>query len=195
MSNLFSRSRKGSLVAAPGDGNPQASFSSVGLAVVTANVDQFLSHFSDISEVGYPGAQLANGLAGNAAASVETVPAGKYWRLVGLVSNITTDATAANRNIQAEVRDASDVVIDTVAGPAVAASQTAVTHVILFDDEAVGDAVDDKLLNTITWPADGMLLPPTYDVSISLVNGVAGDVYDYTLIYIQYDQDPRLATV
>lgn len=147
--------------------------------------------FPDISEVGYVGLLKGANLAGNAATVTETVPTGKYWRLIAIVGNVTTDATVADRNIQAVVRTDVPATLDTLAGPAVAASQTAVTHMIAGDDEAVGDTADDKLLATIEYPEDGMLLPPDYDIQFSLVNGVAGDTWDYVLAYLQFDHDPR----
>lgn len=291
---------------------------SSGVAVYS-DIADLMAEDPSVSEIGLPGVQHTEATAGNAAVTL-TVPAGKYWRLLGMYHVLVTDGNAANREVVVKARNAADGVLDTithavvtlsttakrttlfgiddyvVGNEAVAAQGTLTVDTIAAEDEVIvlngvtftwkdalvpgtanqllvganvaaskaaleaafvdrdnggvlhsvsdavyasvemtaiafatndmvftanvkgtlGDAlattttmaggtnawgastlgdtttgVDaaDKL-GTLDYPTSGVLLGPGFDVNISVTAGVAGDAYDTTLVYLEYDANP-----
>lgn len=98
-----------------------------------------LANYKDIYELGQPGVQVSEAVAGNASATF-TVPTGKYWQLVGVYHTLVTDGTAANRAVVIATRTAADDAIETITHANVTASTTA-KRTTLFgtDDYVVGN--------------------------------------------------------
>lgn len=128
-SKLVSRARKSS-AAAVDQGQTTADFNSNGVAPRTAESSKLLSQFPDIYELGRIAVYEYEAFAGNAAAKVSTVPTGKFWRLLGVVAQVTADANAANRIVTVITRDASDTAIETFTQTAVTANTTGRTTVL-----------------------------------------------------------------
>ncbi len=193
MSVLHSRSRKASQISGgPLLGAIRARFDATsGATIEIASNDDadILAAFPDVVEIGDLGLQEDEGVAGNAATTL-TVPAGKYWRLIGMVHRLITDANAADRVVVILLRDSADATIELIAHAIVTASNTAmiVTH---FGEDVAGDAADNALGAGIDFPVVGPYLQPGEDINIAVTNGVAGDALDTYLLYISYDNDPR----
>lgn len=170
MTRIFDPKRKSGVATALGSGADSGAFSSAGVASVS-DASKFLAQFGGASVVGEPGLDEVEGTAGNASHTI-TVPAGKYWRLVGMFHLLVTDATVANRAVVVVTRTAADAAIETITHANVAASTTA-KRVTLFgtDDNVRGDravasqgtltmdtkpTADDTIVingQTITWKA------------------------------------------
>jgi archaellum component FlaF (FlaF/FlaG flagellin family) len=193
MSVLHSRSRKASQISGgPLLGSIRARFDATSGAtgeVASDDDADILAAFPDVQEVGDLGLDETEGTAGNAGLII-TVPAGKYWRLIGMVHRLVTDANAADRILVVDIRDSSDATIETVSHVAVAASTT-VMRVTHFGEDVAGDAADKALGTGVDFPVVGPYLQPAEDIEISVTDGVAGDSYDVYLLYISYDNDPR----
>lgn len=138
MTRIFDPKRKSSKATANAQGSDQAAFSSAGVASVTSPA-QFLAQFGGASVLGEPGLDEVEQTAGNATHKI-TVPAGKYWRLVGMFHLLVTDATVANRAVVVSLADTADTEIEAITHANVAASTTA-KRVTLFgtDDFVRGD--------------------------------------------------------
>lgn len=141
-SRLFDRSRKSGKVG----GAPSVTAHDVGAdgvvessTLTAAQVAALLREHPTMTEVGYPALDEVEGTAGNATHTI-TVPAGKYWRLVGMFHLLVTDGTAANRSVVATIRDSADETLEAITHAVVTASTTA-KRVTLFgqDDYVRGD--------------------------------------------------------
>jgi hypothetical protein len=142
MARLLDRSKKSGRLG----GSPSvtaASFDSAGVnegeGLTAAQVAAILREYPSVNEVGHPGVNVAEATAGNATVT-ETVPSGKYWRLIGVYHTLVTDANVANRAVVFKTRNAADTNILTITHANVAASTTA-KRTTLFgqDDYVVGD--------------------------------------------------------
>ncbi len=192
MSTLHSRSRKDTQIS----GLPllaiRARFDATSGAtgeIASDDDADILSGFPDVVENGDLGLQEDEGVAGNAA-TIITVPSGKYWRLIGMVHRLITDGNAADRVVVVDVRDAANASIETISHAIVTASTT-VMRVTLFGEDVAGDAADKAAGSGVDYPVVGPYLQPTEDIEISVTSGVAGDALDTYLLYISYDNDPR----
>lgn len=191
MSTLHSRNRKSGHI----DGRPYLEagvvFNSAGATVVDAVTDQdvtdVLARFFDVAEVGEVGVDEVEGTAGNGTHEI-TVPAGKYWRLIALFSQIVCDANAADRVVTFTVRDSADATIETITLPTATANDTD-SQTTLFALTNVGDA--ENAASAADYPASGPYLTPGENILVSVDAGVSGDSYDTYLFYVQYDNDPR----
>ncbi|MBW1942615.1 MAG: hypothetical protein JRJ51_07255 [Deltaproteobacteria bacterium] len=191
MSTIHSRTRKGGQITGRPALTDGAVFDSSGVTAITtvsdADVTAILARYSDVNEVGAVGVDEVEAAAGNAT-TVITVPAGKYWRLVGLFHSLITDATVANRELVVTLRDTGDSTIEAITHAVVAASTTA-KRTTLFALTNVGDAEDKA--SAADYPAVGPYLQPGEDVVITVTLGEAGDTVDSYLFFVEYDNDPR----
>ena len=130
---LFDPNRKstGDFLLNPGQGDENAAFDANGLALVT-DASLFAPHFG-LREVGFPGLHYVS-QAGDATTTI-TVPAGKFWRLLGVFGHITTDSTSANRTVKVSITDATPTELEAYTMANVAASQTAVPFHYLIGGE------------------------------------------------------------
>lgn len=142
MARLLDRSKK----SGQAGGSPSVSalsFDSAGVSegngLTAAQVAAILTEHASTNEIGQPGVNVAEATAGNATVN-ETVPSGKYWRLIGLYHTLVTDGTVANRAVVIKTRNAADTDLFTITHANVTASTTA-KRTTLFgqDDYVVGD--------------------------------------------------------
>ncbi len=191
MSTLISRGRKSGQIS----GTPllagQAVFDSNGVTAVGETSDDdvtaILAGFAGVNEVGEVGIDEVEAAAGDAT-TVITVPAGKYWRLIGMFHSLITDGTAANRELVVTLRDTGDATIEAITHAVVTASTTA-KRTTLFALTNVGDTNDKE--SAADYPANGPYLAPGEDVVITVTLGENADTVDSYLFYVQYDNDPR----
>jgi hypothetical protein len=115
-------------------GDDTAQFNSDGIATV-ADVSLF-QKFLKVREVGVPGLYYAAAVAGNVTTTI-TVPAAKYWRVVGVNILLITDATATNRNVTVRLQDDSNAEIETLAHATTTESVTIGLHMLYGSDGLV----------------------------------------------------------
>lgn len=119
-------------------------------------------------------------IAGNVVTTLTSIDTQANTFLYGQVT-LTTDATVANRRVVFSViNDASGVIIDVHSGSVVAASASAQHHEfmqgVFRETSFIGDALQVPI------PKD-LIIPPGYSIKIAIENGVAGDSYDYSLMF------------
>lgn len=124
--------------------------------------------------------QEDTGVAGNVTTTLTVTSTQIKTLLYGQVI-LTTDATVANRRVIISIlNDSGNVVLDLHSGAVVTASLSNRHHEFLQgifrETTFVGDALQVPI------PAD-CFLAPGYSVQIAIENGVAGDSYDYSLVY------------
>lgn len=141
-SRLIDRTKKSSKAG----GSPQVAamdFGSDGVSegsLTSAQIAAILREFPEINEVGQPGLDFVESTAGNATHTV-TVPAGKYWRLIGAFVRIVADANAANRLIKIDVQDTTPASIEAQTHAAITANNTGLLTTLFGTDDYVrGDA-------------------------------------------------------
>jgi hypothetical protein len=171
------------VLANPGQGDDPAEFNASGVAIVS-DVSLFAPNFG-LVEPGLPGLNYQT-YAGNAT-TVVTVPAGKWWRLVGCNIIIVTDANVANRDIVVTLRDSADTTIEALTHASVTASTTAAKHIVYgeealtgVDQRAVGNlgvAAEGTLtLDTNPTAADTMVLEGTTFTFVAALTGAANEI-------------------
>lgn len=182
-SRLIDRSKKsGKLGGSPG--SPAVDFGSDGVAegsLTAAQLAAVILRHPSISEVGQPGVETALAVAGNAATNIYTVPAAKYWRLIGAYVTLTTDATAANRQVVIKTRTAADATIDTITHATRAASGTQKTTTLFGQDDYVrsGQAVAAQGILTIAEPVtdgDQFTLNTTEFTLVAALTGAVNEI-------------------
>lgn len=151
-SRLIDRTKKsGKLGGSPGQA--AADFGSDGVtegSLTAAQLAAIILRHPTTSEVGYPGVETAIAVAGNAATNIYTVPAGKYWRLIGAYVTITADANAANRLVVIKTRTAADATIDTITHAAVTANNTGKFTTLFGQDDYVRSGQAVAAVGTLT---------------------------------------------
>jgi hypothetical protein len=164
MGRLIDRSRASSQISGAFS---DTAFDSGGIAagVSGADIALILAAHPSVVELGHPGIQEAEGTAGNASVT-ETVPAGKYWRLLALYHTLVTDATVANRAVVVTTQDATDTEIEAITHANVAASTTAKRTTLFGTDDYVVGSRGVAAQGTLTVAAD-----VTEDDTI-VINGV-----------------------
>lgn len=113
------------------------------------------------------------GIAGNVD-TTKTVPANERWLLLNVMIELTTDGTVANRYPGVVTQDDANVKKYSVTSDAIAASVTQDkywTQSVSATSERV-NALGVQILDT------------DEDVVMRILNGVAGDSYDYLLEYL-----------
>ena len=157
--------------------------------VSAADATEIMVRFPDVVEVGAPGVQIEEDVAGNVT-TVITVPAGKFWRLIGVSYEFVADSNAANRIVLIQPRLANDTAIpNSLITAAVVVADATFRGTVLFGATNVGDAEDKK--STLDGHTHGVLLEPTDEIAVSVTAGLAGDDIDFFLFYLEYDNDPR----
>ena len=161
---LFDPNRGASdVLANPIDGTDPMEFNAAGIGEVDDVTE--LSRYLGMSEPGLPGLHYLAAVQGDATTTI-TVPAGKYWRLIGVNILLITDASAGNRTVTILTQDSADAAIESLVHANVAASQTIGLHA-LYGSEAwtvgnLGVAAGGTLtLPTIPVAADTMTLEGT----------------------------------
>lgn len=119
-------------------------------------------------------------IAGNVVTTLTSKDTQMNKLLYGQIS-LTTSATVANRRVIVGVyNNSGSVIIDVHAGSVVAASATAQHHELMQgvfrETSFIGDALQVPI------PLD-MVIPPGYSLRLSIENGVAGDSYNYSLMF------------
>lgn len=192
---LHSRSHKGGQIGGvPALAAAGASFDSTTGdtdtgSVSDADVTTILTRFPDVFEVGNPGIQDFEDVAGNVT-TVLTVPSGKFWRLIGVSWELVADSNAANRILLIQPRNAADAAItDSLITAATVVADATFRGTALFGAVNVGDAEDKA--STLDGFTKGVLLIPTDEIAVTITNGLAGDDLDFYLFYLEYDNDPR----
>lgn len=119
-------------------------------------------------------------IAGNVTVSSTTVSSQLRKLVMGQVV-LTTDATAANRNVIIRLTDESDnTVIDVHAGAPVTASKTS-QHIEMMQGIYRETSFIDNALQ-LPIPEE-FYVPPFWSLKVIIENGVAGDSYNYNLIF------------
>jgi hypothetical protein len=183
MPRLHDRSKKSSQIG----GSPSvaaAAFDSSGIRedkdLSAAQVAAILREHPSTVEIGQPGLQYVEGTAGNGTV-VETVPAGKYWRLLGMYHVLVTDANVANRAVVVTMRDSADATIEALTHANVAASNTA-KRTTLFgsDDYLVGNegvaAQGTLTIAADVTAADDMVINGTTFTFVAALTGAANEI-------------------
>lgn len=125
---------------------------------------------------GKPTIQKDVNIAGNVA-TTKTVPTGKIWLLLNVKVFLTTDGTVATRIVSLTCQDiANSSKFYNYGGNHVAS-----TLETYFFTQSVG--ATGALVNAL----GVQLLSAGEDVVITIINGVAGDDYDYLIEYLETD--------
>lgn len=109
----------------------------------------------------------------------DTVPAGKVWRLRGMILTLVTDATAATRRVHVTLDDGTTVFYRRAANASQAASLTQNYVLAVGEQES---AVRD------TWTTDPLPeidLPAGARIKTVTTNKQAGDNYGVTQYYVE----------
>ena len=101
---VFDRNRKSGQAVVGQSGQDPAVFSSAGIAEVS-DAEPFLAKMGGLEIPGKPKFFCYLDVAGNAAATKITVPAGKYWRVLSGVFELATSADVANRALVCKTVD------------------------------------------------------------------------------------------
>lgn len=107
-----------------------------------------------------------------------TVPAGKRNQILSIKITLTADATVANRFITASITDGTNTIWENQAG-AITASATSIKYFI------IGLTTSGAKFNALL---HNNLLPPGYELKISIENGVAGDSFEGFTSYREIDE-------
>ncbi len=140
--------------------------------------------------------ELADDADGSPTAGRVQVPTGGSEANTKL--NIVTAINGQGIGVSAAAFVGDDCVItadvDGTAGNSIATTETFTHGSNVFDAATLGTTtagVDfaDKL-STLDALVSGVVLDPGEDLVVSVTNGVAGDSLDWTVFYIEYDNDP-----
>jgi hypothetical protein len=162
----------------PGQGDDLAAFNANGVAEVS-DVSLFQKDLN-LREVGVPGLYYAAAVQGDATTTI-TVPAGKYWRLIGVNVLLITDASVGNRTVKIVTQDSADTEIEALTHANVAASQTIGLHA-LYGSEAytvgnLGVAAQGTLtMDTNPTAADTMVLEGVTFTFVAALTGAANEI-------------------
>jgi hypothetical protein len=172
MARLVDRSKKSGHFGGSRSGD-SVSFDSAGIVegVSAAKAVTALFENPSVFELGHPGVDADESVAGNATAT-KAVPTGKYWRLIGAHHTLVTDATAANRAVVYTVNTDEEVITHAV----VTASTTARRQTLFgTDDYVVGnEAVAAQGTLTIAEPVTADDDFTINGVTFTLVTALAG---------------------
>ena len=116
-------------------------------------------------------------VAGNVATTL-TVPAGERWLILNAKIALTTDATVASRVPRIRKQDTADFSISSVPGLSQAASLGPTTSYFMREV---------SVISTYTNALGFQLLDAGEDFYIYIVNGQAGDSYDYAVEYLKVE--------
>ena len=181
MARLLDRSKKGSSMGGS-PGVPAVAFDATGVeeGVSGANTAKVLLASDTTNEIGHPGVHHLEAVAGNAATTI-AVPTGKYWRLIGLATEVIADANAANRIVTVLTRTAVPATLDTITHAAVTANNT-VKQTALFgiDDYVVGNeavaAQGTLSIDTVAAAAEVVVLNGVTFTWIAALTGAANEL-------------------
>ncbi len=146
-----------------GQGDQKAAFDANGIALVE-DISLF-QNLLNVREIGLPGLHYVQA-AGDVVTTV-TVPSGKYWRLISVVGNITTDSTSFNRALKIDITDATPTSIEAYTMANVAASQTNVPFHYL-----IGSELGQLNVGNLGVAAQGTLTVTDVPVGTITLNGV-----------------------
>lgn len=154
----------GDVINNRGQGDEGAAFDANGIALVTDIA--LLQSQLGMREVGFPGMHFLNAIAGNVTTTV-TVPATKFWRLISIVGNLTTDSTSFNRALKISLTTAAPADLETYTMANVAASQTNVPFHYL-----IGSELGELAVGNLGIAATGTLTITDVPVGTITLNGV-----------------------
>ena len=177
MARLVDRSKKSGHFGGSRSGD-SVSFDSTGVAggVSAAKVATILRESPTTIELGHPGVDVDEAVAGNATATY-TVPTGKYWRLIGAHHTLVTSADVANRAVVFTVDGLAVITHANVAASTTARRQT------LFgtDDYVVGpEAVAAQGTLTIAEPVtdeDDFTINGVTFTLVAALTGAANEIF------------------
>jgi hypothetical protein len=178
MARLVDRSKKSGHFGGSRSGD-SVSFDSTGVAegVSAAKAVTALFENPSVFELGHPGVDVDETVAGNATAT-KAVPAGKYWRLIGAHHTLVTDATVANRAVVYTINTNEEVITHAN----VAASTTARRQTLFgTDDYIVGnEAVAAQGTLTIAEPvtaADTFTINGVTFTFVAALTGAVNEIF------------------
>jgi hypothetical protein len=118
------------------------------------------------------------------AESITTVPAGKYWRLIGFYTTLTTDATVATRLPSIVIDDGTDILMRiNGSGTAGVTAGLTVAYTGYVGQQGLG--ITGVILTAAPLPSPDLVLEPGWRIRTLTQNIVAGDQWGIARLVVQ----------